>query len=124
MVRNSSSIPLAGVGLDPGARAPLYRQLYAQLREAILERRLAPGVRLPSTRALAAELGVSRNTVIAAFEQLAAEGYLAGRTGSGTTVAGELPEEGLRRREQHRRQEAPAAPPALSRRGASLSAIA
>lgn len=124
MARNTSSIPLAAVELDPAAPEPLYRQLYGQLRGAILERRLAPGLRLPSTRALAAELGVSRNTVLAAFEQLAAEGYLAGRTGSGTTVAGELPEEGLRLQERHRRREAPAAPPALSRRGTALSAIA
>ncbi|GAA3248416.1 PLP-dependent aminotransferase family protein [Dactylosporangium siamense] len=56
------------------------------LRDAIRSGRLAPGTRLPSTRALAAELSLARNTVSAAYEQLVAEGYLAARTGSGTTV--------------------------------------
>jgi GntR family transcriptional regulator / MocR family aminotransferase len=58
------------------------------LREAIRSGRLAPQARLPSTRVLAAELGLSRNTVAAAYEQLIAEGYLTARTGSGTTVVG------------------------------------
>ena len=57
------------------------------LREAIRSGRLAPGTRLPSTRALAAELGLARGTVTAAYDQLVAEGYLSARTGSGTTVA-------------------------------------
>jgi GntR family transcriptional regulator/MocR family aminotransferase len=61
------------------------------LREAIRSGRLAPQTRLPSTRALAAELGLARNTVAAAYEQLIAEGFLTARTGSGTTVVG-LPE--------------------------------
>ncbi|GII62933.1 GntR family transcriptional regulator [Sphaerisporangium krabiense] len=58
------------------------------LRAAIREGRLAPGSRLPSTRALAAEAGLSRNTVGAAYDQLIAEGYLTARRGSGTSVAG------------------------------------
>jgi GntR family transcriptional regulator / MocR family aminotransferase len=57
------------------------------LREAIRAGRLAPGTRVPATRALAAQLGVARGTVAAAYEQLVAEGYLRARTGSGTTVA-------------------------------------
>ncbi|GIF76359.1 MocR-like pyridoxine biosynthesis transcription factor PdxR [Asanoa siamensis] len=57
------------------------------LRAAIRSRRLAPGSRLPATRTLAAELGVARGTVAAAYDQLVAEGYLTARTGSGTTVA-------------------------------------
>lgn len=61
------------------------------LREAIRSGRLAPHTRLPSTRALAAELSLARNTVAAAYEQLIAEGYLTARTGSGTTVVA-LPE--------------------------------
>ena len=56
------------------------------LREAIRSGRLAPQTRLPSTRALAAELGLARNTVAAAYDQLIAEGFLTARTGSGTTV--------------------------------------
>jgi GntR family transcriptional regulator/MocR family aminotransferase len=61
------------------------------LREAIRSGHLAPKTRLPSTRALAAELHLARNTVTAAYDQLIAEGYLSARTGSGTTVLG-LPE--------------------------------
>ncbi|GLI02384.1 MocR-like pyridoxine biosynthesis transcription factor PdxR [Phytohabitans aurantiacus] len=58
------------------------------LRDAIRAGRLTPATRLPSTRALAAELGLARNTVSAAYDQLVAEGYLAARHGSGTVVAG------------------------------------
>lgn len=61
--------------------------LAAQLREAIRGGSLAAGVRLPSTRTLAADLGVSRGTVVGVYEQLSAEGYLASRRGSGTRVA-------------------------------------
>lgn len=60
---------------------------HRQLRAAILDGRLAPGTRLPASRALAANLGVSRNTVTAAYDLLLAEGYLAARRGSGTYVA-------------------------------------
>jgi GntR family transcriptional regulator/MocR family aminotransferase len=70
---------------DPGAgrRAGLERAL----RDAIRSGRLAPHTRLPSTRALAADLGLSRGTVSAAFDQLVAEGYLTARRGSGTAVS-------------------------------------
>ncbi|PSK98010.1 aminotransferase class I and II [Murinocardiopsis flavida] len=57
------------------------------LRRAVRDGRLAPGVRLPATRVLAADLAVSRGTVTAAYEQLVAEGYLAARRGAGTVVA-------------------------------------
>lgn len=62
-------------------------RLYMALRQAILDRALAPGVRLPPTRALAADLGFGRNTVVRAYEQLLVEGYLAGRVGDGTYVS-------------------------------------
>ncbi|MCW8132747.1 MAG: PLP-dependent aminotransferase family protein [Planctomycetota bacterium] len=71
---------------------PLHRQLYTRLREDILARRLAPGSKLPSTRALAQDLRLSRNTVLGAYDQLLAEGYLECRQGSGTYVAQALPE--------------------------------
>ena len=71
---------------------PLYRQLYEQLRALILQGRIGPGTRLPATRALAKDLGLARNTVSAAYEQLLAEGYLMGRQGSGTFVSSELPD--------------------------------
>jgi GntR family transcriptional regulator/MocR family aminotransferase len=69
--------PLAGViDLDFGKSAPLARQLYEHLRSAIADGRLQHGYRLPSSRMLAGQLDVSRNTVSAAIGQLAAEGYL------------------------------------------------
>ena len=71
---------------------PLFRQLYLQLRAAILSRRLRPGTKLPSTRELASQLGVSRSATVAAYEQLLAEGYTSGRHGSGTYISPDLPE--------------------------------
>ncbi|MBS1968488.1 MAG: PLP-dependent aminotransferase family protein, partial [Chloroflexi bacterium SZAS-1] len=79
--------------LNPAASLPLHRQLYNALREAILGGRLAGGMRLPATRALAAELAISRNTVLEAYAQLLAEGYITGRVGAGTYVARALPDE-------------------------------
>jgi GntR family transcriptional regulator/MocR family aminotransferase len=80
-----------GVGLEvlelQRNAAPLNLQIYRSLRGAILARRLAPGVRLPSTRSLASDLAVSRNTVEEAFSRLRAEGFIERRTGDGTYVA-------------------------------------
>ncbi len=73
--------------LDGTSTVPLYRQLYSGVRESILAGRLALGAGLPSSRALAEELGVSRNTVTLAFDQLVAEGYVEGAPRSGTRVA-------------------------------------
>ena len=73
---------------------PLNRGVYAALRDAILEGRVRDGGRLPSSRALADDLRVSRNTVLFAFEQLAAEGYLESRRGAGTFVVPKLPTRG------------------------------
>lgn len=71
--------------LDGGGA--LHAQIYRALRDAILSGRAVAGMRLPTTRALAAELGLSRNTVVEAFEALRAEGYVAARIGAGTFVA-------------------------------------
>ncbi|MET0339769.1 MAG: PLP-dependent aminotransferase family protein [Polyangiales bacterium] len=71
-------------------KGALHRQLYRALRAAILEGRLRAGERLPSTRALAGELDLSRNTVLQAYEQLMAEGYAEPRSGAGTYVAASL----------------------------------
>ena len=79
--------------LDRDAREPLQRQIYAQVRGAVLNGRLSPGSRLPSSRALASELGCSRNTVVSTFDQLLSEGYLEGHAGSGTFVCRVLPED-------------------------------
>jgi GntR family transcriptional regulator/MocR family aminotransferase len=73
-------------------KTPLYLQLYHHIREAILTGKLTSGSRLPSSRALASELNVSRNTVFNAYAQLMAEGYLESSTGSGTFVACNIPE--------------------------------
>src|SRR5262249_1913509 len=71
----------------------LHRQVYRALRAEILAHRFKPGARLPATRALAAQLGVSRNVAMLAYEQLLGEGYAQARTGSGTIVAPTLPED-------------------------------
>jgi GntR family transcriptional regulator/MocR family aminotransferase len=71
--------------------APLFRQIYLQIRAAILSQSLAPGTKLPSTRALAQQLSVSRSAVVSAYEQLLAEGYASGRIGSGSYVSSDLP---------------------------------
>jgi GntR family transcriptional regulator/MocR family aminotransferase len=73
--------------IKPKSACPLYRQVYNQLRQAILEQKLSAGTRLPSTRALACTLGVSRNTVLNAYEALVADALLAARKGSGTRVS-------------------------------------
>ena len=66
---------------------PLFQQVYRSMREAILAGRLRAGDRLPVTRTLARDLGISRNVVLIAYEQLIAEGYALGRVGAGTFVA-------------------------------------
>jgi GntR family transcriptional regulator/MocR family aminotransferase len=81
------------IGVDRRSRTPLHRQLYEGYRDAIVERRLRAGERLPSTRALAAELRISRIPVVTAFEQLLAEGYLESHVGSGTFVSAAVQEE-------------------------------
>jgi GntR family transcriptional regulator/MocR family aminotransferase len=86
------------IALDPGAVQPLHHQLYEGLRTLILEGHLPPRMRLPSTRMLAVDLDVSRNTVLNAFERLVAEGYLLGRAGGGTRVSGTLPDDILQAR--------------------------
>lgn len=91
-----NTFTLSFIHLDREANIPLYRQIYSAIREAILQRRLRPGVRLPSTRDMADLFDVSRNTVVNAFEQLTAEGYVEARVGSGTYVTDRLPEDFLR----------------------------
>jgi GntR family transcriptional regulator / MocR family aminotransferase len=84
---------LPPIMLDRTSRAPMYRQLYEWFRRSIIEGRLRPGQRVPSTRGLAAELGISRIPVLAAFEQLLAEGYVEAFVGAGTCVARSIPED-------------------------------
>lgn len=86
MAKRTARIPFPPVRLHPSSTVPMHRQLYQQLRGAILSRSLPGGSRLPSSRTLAGGLGVSRTTVLAAFDQLLAEGYLDSAVGSGTFV--------------------------------------
>lgn len=79
-----------------GHGAPLYRQLYDGFRMAIVEGRIRPGQRVPSSRGLAVELGISRISVLSAYEQLGAEGYFETFVGAGTCVAQSIPDEQLK----------------------------
>jgi DNA-binding transcriptional regulator YhcF (GntR family) len=93
-VRTADAAALA-LGLERSSNVPLHVQLGRQLRHMILSGRVAPGARLPSTRALAVELGVSRATSVLAYDQLVSEGYLEGRQGSGAFTAPSLGERSL-----------------------------
>ncbi|WP_077047116.1 PLP-dependent aminotransferase family protein [Pseudomonas sp. KK4] len=88
----SLSFNPAGIELD--RRQGLSRQLYQALRLRVLDGRLASGTRLPASRDLAAALAISRNSVVRAYDQLYAEGFIEGRVGDGTYVA-QLPETAL-----------------------------
>src|SRR4030095_9228746 len=104
----------------PGGGGGLQEQICEAIRRAILDGVLSPGTRLPSSRGLAEDLGVSRTTRLLASDQLHAEGYLAARHGSGTYVADDLPDDApppvaLRPKPSAKR-------PSLSRRGEALAA--
>ena len=101
---------------------PLHRQLYEALRRAMLDGKLGPGERLPSSRDLAQDLNLSRNTVVAAINQLSVEGYLESRVGSGTYVNDNVPRvnAGAAARPHSRGAPAPA-PGRLSARGQALA---
>ena len=96
MSKIATSFSHVALALDRSSATALYRQLYDHLRNAILSGRLAPGTRLPSTRELASELNIARNTVLNTFEQLYAESYLERRVGDGTYVSHQLPDDLLR----------------------------
>jgi DNA-binding transcriptional regulator YhcF (GntR family) len=70
---------------------PLHRRVFLALRERILSRDLCPGERLPSSRAMAKELGISRHTVLHAYDKLAEEGFTIAKVGSGTRVTLNIP---------------------------------
>ena len=97
-------------------KLPLHRQLYEALRRAMLDGKLCAGQRLPSSRELTQDLGLSRNTVVAALSQLAVEGYLVSHIGSGTFVNDSVPKAAPRHRSAHEKQGA-----TLSRRGQALA---
>ncbi len=82
---------LAATPLERAGPEPLFRQLYAHIKQAILSGALGAGMQMPPTRELAHLLAVSRQTVLNAYDQLAAEGYLSGTTGKGTFISAHLP---------------------------------
>jgi GntR family transcriptional regulator len=99
-------MPLA-LTVRPGTEVPIYRQLARQVVEAIAQRTLAPGERLPSHRELAISLAIAPLTVKKAYDELEAAGFLTSRQGSGTFVA-----------------DAPTRPPTAAARRAPLRASA
>src|SRR5580698_9517315 len=84
---------LPSIAIDRRSSKPLHRQVYDGYRTAIVDGSLRPGQRIPSTRVLASELGVSRFPVLNAHAQLVAEGYFESRVGAGTVVSGSLPDQ-------------------------------
>jgi GntR family transcriptional regulator / MocR family aminotransferase len=95
VTKRATPLPVRAIAVDKDAAAPLYLQVYEGIRTAILAGELKRGSRLPSTRDIAREHGLSRNTAITAFEQLLAEGYIEGRVGSGSYVSTDVPDDFL-----------------------------
>jgi GntR family transcriptional regulator/MocR family aminotransferase len=87
---------ILSIPIDPAAHVPVYQQVYTGVRRAIVDGIVESGSRLPSTRSLAADLGVSRNTVVMAYERLRGEGYAVGRGGSDTRVSESVPDRVMR----------------------------
>ena len=83
---------ISEIAIDRRAITPLFRQVYAAVSASIVDGRLRAGTKLPASRALAERLGLSRTVVVAAYEQLLAEGYATGLVGSGTYVTHDLPD--------------------------------
>lgn len=100
---------------------PLHQEVYEALRQRILMGQLPAGTRVPSTRGLAEQMRVSRNTVLEAFDQLTAEGYVIGRHGSGTYVANALPEQLLNIRAKQNLEQVQPTRQSLSKRGLSIA---
>src|ERR1700692_1592703 len=92
MKRVASGI-LPVIAVDRKGPKPLHRQVYDGYRTAIVEGSLRPGERVPSTRVLAIELGVSRFPVLNAYAQLLAEGYFESRVGAGTVISTSIPDQ-------------------------------
>jgi GntR family transcriptional regulator/MocR family aminotransferase len=87
MVKRAGGALLLSIALDHDSPRPISTQLYVRLRDLMLSGAIAAGIRLPASRTLARDLGVSRTTIIDAFDRLIAEGLLEARVGSGTFVS-------------------------------------
>ncbi|MGH7995086.1 MAG: PLP-dependent aminotransferase family protein [Opitutaceae bacterium] len=92
----ASTVELPLLTVDRGGSRTLQQQVTDGLRQSIISGAVATSARLPATRGLSRRLGVGRNTILNAYEQLALEGYARGRLGSGTYVAADLPDPKLR----------------------------
>ncbi|MFI4986726.1 MAG: PLP-dependent aminotransferase family protein, partial [Alphaproteobacteria bacterium] len=121
--RRDATALLDNLALDETAGEGRARQVYRAIQALILARALRPGTKLPSTRTLARHLKLARTTVIAAFELLAAEGYIEGAHGSGTFVSPALERELVARPLRRTLAKAPT-PPRLSARGQFLRRLA
>lgn len=86
------------IRVDRESPIPIYEQIFVQIRHAIVTGQIAKGARLPPSRSMAQELGMSRNTIVQVYELLANEGYLQQRVGAGTFVETVIPEDHLLRR--------------------------
>ena len=114
-------VPELRIPLDPAAAEPLHQQVYRGVRDAILSGSLPAGAQLPSSRRLADDLAVSRTTILVAFSQLVAEGYIVGAVGSGSYVASQIPDHLLQVREgAPRAVRVDNAPVALSQRARTI----
>ena len=118
-LRQVAEVSLEALNVDRTSSTPIHRQIYAEIRAFILERRVPPLAKLPASRDLARRLGVGRNTVVAAYEQLQAEGFVEARPGSVTRVA-----ELLTGSDERKTRRGGAASGSLSRRGALIASIA
>ncbi|WP_291735860.1 PLP-dependent aminotransferase family protein, partial [Leisingera sp. F5] len=107
MPKSPGGALLQGFTIERDSSVPIYRQLDASLRRLILDGSLAPGQKLPSTRELAQELGISRITVKNVYEQIIAEGYAQAQTGAGTFVADGLDTEAFPQIRTARRKDKP-----------------
>ena len=122
-MKTTTAFPLATLTLDRNAAENLGTQLYFALRGAILNGTLRSGLRLPASRTLARDIGISRNPVIAAYEQLQAEGYIQGRVGAGSFVSAQLPERLLQTPNKTTAASQARRPLRLSRRGAAMAGL-
>src|ERR1700749_91497 len=95
MIKKSPSAAAPLIAVQRKGDKPLHRQIYDAFRGMILERRLQPGQQIPSSRALADDLGISRIPVLDAYAQLLAEGYIESRSEAGTFVKSSLSDQFL-----------------------------
>lgn len=125
MSKHGSTGTLTIFSLNYDLSLPIYKQISRELKVAIISGRLSGRTRLPATRALALELGVSRNTIMSVFDELIAEGYITSKVGSGTYVSDRLPEEHLPPIEavQSIWQDAVGGPSVLSARGQQMAEL-